>query len=139
MKNIKFMSLLMALMCVFSLSFTSCSDDDDNDTAAPTVNVKEANIEGDELCVQAEISAPGRTKAILINICDATGKDIASQTVTDSKYIGVLNIPTFHVHVEDIASKGVVVGDKLKLTVTDENGKSTTGTLDITEEEEEEE
>ena len=35
----------------------------------------------------------------------------------------MLNIDGFHVHV-NIANKGVVVGDLLKLTVTDANGKS---------------
>lgn len=132
------MSLLTALFSVCSLGFTACGDDDDDDntTAAPSIEMDEANIEGDELCVQADIVAPGRTSAIAINIYDSTGKTVkVTRQVTDSKYIGVLNIDDFHVHV-DIAGKNVVVGDLLKLTVTDANGLSTTGQKSITEEEE---
>lgn len=139
MKNLKYMSLLLALVSVITIGFTSCGSDDDDSTPAPTIKLEEANIEGDELCVEADIVAQGRTASILINICDATGKDIkVAQPVTSSKYIGVLNIEGFHVHV-DIAGKNVAVGDLLKLTVTDANGRSTTAQKAITEEEDEEE
>ena len=138
MKNLKYMSLMLALLCVVSLGFTSCGDDDDDDdTPAPTIVMDEANIEDGEICVKADVTAPGRTAAIQIVITDASGNTTkATKNVTDSKYIGVLNIDGFHVHV-DIADKGVVVGDLLKLTVTDGNGKSTTAQKDITEEEDE--
>lgn len=139
MKNLKYMSLLLALVSVMTIGFTSCGSDDDDSTPAPTIKLEEANIEGDELCVEADIVAQGRTASILINICDATGKDIkVAQPVTSSKYIGVLNIEGFHVHV-DIAGKNVAVGDLLKLTVTDANGRSTTAQKAITEEEDEDE
>ena len=135
MKNLKYMSLMLALLCVVSLGFTSCGDDDD--TPAPTIVMDEANIEDGEICVKADVTAPGRTAAIQIVITDASGNTTkATKNVTDSKYIGVLNIDGFHVHV-DIADKGVVVGDLLKLTVTDGNGKSTIAQKDITEEEDE--
>ena len=137
MKNLKYMSLMLALACVFTLGFTSCSDDDDDDTPAPTVLMDEANIEDGYICVKADVNAPGRTSAILISVTDATGKTTkVTKAVTDSKYIGVLNIDGFHVHV-DIDGKGVVEGDLLKLKVTDANGKSTTAQKSITEEEEE--
>ncbi len=139
MKNLKYMSLLLALVSVMTIGFTSCGSDDDDSTPAPTIKLEEANIEGDELCVEADIVAQGRTASILIHICDATGKDIkVSQPVTSSKYIGVLNIEGFHVHV-DIAGKNVAVGDLLKLTVTDANSRSTTAQKAITEEEDEDE
>lgn len=139
MKNLKYMSLLLALVSVMTIGFTSCGSDDNDSTPAPTIKLEEANIEGDELCVEADIVAQGRTASILINICDATGKDIkVSQLVTSSKYIGVLNIEGFHVHV-DIAGKNVAVGDLLKLTVTDANGRSTTAQKAITKEEDEDE
>ena len=137
MKNLRYMSLLLALACVFTLGFTSCSNDDD-DTPAPTVLMDEANIEDGYICVKADVNAPGRTAAILITVTDATGKTTkVTQPVTDAKYIGVLNIDGFHVHV-DIDGKGVVEGDQLKLKVTDANGKSTTAQKSITEEEEDE-
>jgi len=139
MKNIKFINLvLIALVCVLTLGFTACSSDDEVTTPAPVVTLTEANIEGDELCVQADIVAEGRTSVIAIDIYDATGTSPkVSKAVSDSKYIGVLNIAGFHVHV-DITGQSVAEGDMLKLTVKDANGKSTTAQKAITAEEEEE-
>ena len=139
MKNLKYLSLVLALACVFTLGFTSCSDDDDDNILAPTVNMDEANIEDGYICVKADVYAPGRTAAILITVTDAAGNTTkVTKAVTDSKYIGVLNIDGFHVHV-DIDGKGVAEGDLLKLKVTDANGKSTTVQKSITEEEDEDE
>ena len=136
MKNHKYMSLMLALLCVVSLGFISCSsDDDDDDTATPTIVMGEANLEDGEICVKADVTAPGRTASIQIVVTDASGNTTkVAKNVTDSKYIGVLNIPDFHLHV-DIADKGVVAGDLLKFTVTDGNGRSTTAQKSITEEE----
>ena len=137
MEKKKYISLMMAIVCVLSLGFISCGDDDDDDdTPAPTVTIDEANIEGDELCVEADIVAPGKTSSIVINICDASSGTVKlSSQVTESKYINVLNVDDFHKHF-DIAGKNVAVGDKLKFTVTDANGQSTTAEKAITEEEE---
>ena len=130
----------MALVCVISLGFNSCSSDDDkNDTPAPTIVMDEANMEDGEICVKADILAPGRTSAILISITDASGNNVkVTKDVTDAKYIGVLNIDGFHVHV-DIDGKGVTVGDLLNLKVTDANGKYSIGVKSITEEEDDDE
>jgi len=139
MKNNKYISLfLMALVCVLTLGFTACDDDDEVTPPAPVVTLTEANLEGTEICTQADIVAEGRTATIVINIFDATGTtQKVSKNVTDSKYIGVLNIDGFHVHV-DVDGTGVAEGDLLKLTVTDANGLSTTAQKTITAEEEEE-
>ncbi len=139
MKKYISMSLLLALISIITLSFTACSsDDDNNNTPAPVVTLKEANIEETILCTQANIVAQGRTAAILINVYDATGKtQKVAYPVTDSKYIGKLNIDGFHVHV-DITNENVVAGDLLKLTVTDEKGRSTTAQMTVTEEKEDE-
>ena len=138
MKNLKYMSLMLALVSVMTIGFISCGSDDD-DTPAPTIQLEEANIEGDELCVEADIVAQGRTASIVINICDPTGNTVkVVHPVTGSKYIDVLNIEGFHVHVP-IAGKNVAVGDQLKITVTDANGRSTTAQKTITEEEDEDE
>ena len=132
---------MLALLCVVSFGFISCGSDDDDDddtTPAPTIVMGEANIEGDIICVKANVNAPGRTNTIDITVTDATGNTTkVKKSVTDSKYIGVLNIDGFHVHV-DIVGKGVVEGDLLKLKVTDANGKSTTAQKSISEEEDEE-
>lgn len=137
MKKYIYMSLMMALMCVITLSFSSCSNDDDDKLPAPQITINEANIEGDELCTEADIVAKGRTASILLVIEGQDGKVKVTRPVTDSKYIGVLNIDGFHVHT-DIAGKNVQEGDVLKLTVTDAQGLSTTAQKSITEEEEEE-
>jgi len=135
MKNFKYMSLMLALVSVISLGFISCDDDDDNDTAAPAIVMDEANIEDGFICVKADVAAPGRTAAIQITVTDATGTTTkVTKDVTDAKYIGVLNIDGFHVHV-DIDGKNVAVGDLLKLKVTDANGKSTVAQKSITQEE----
>lgn len=129
----KYLSLMMAVFCTLSLGFASCNDDDDDPTTAPSIELEEANIEGDELCVEADIAAPGRTASIVINITDANGQTVkASQTVSGSQYIGVLNIEDFHMHV-DIRGKQVAAGDLLKLTVGDALGQQTTAVKSITE------
>ncbi|SEE02257.1 hypothetical protein [Prevotella sp. lc2012] len=133
MKKYIYMSLMMALLCVLSLSFTACDDDDDK-LPAPEITINEANIEDDVLCVQADVVAKGRTASILLTITGQNGTVKASQAVTDSKYIGVLNIDGFHVHM-DIADKNVEEGDILEMSVTDGQGLTTTSKKSITEEE----
>jgi hypothetical protein len=139
MKNIKYMSLMMALVSVISFGFTSCSNDDKDNTPAPTIVMDEANIEDDIICVKADVTAPGRTAAIQITVTDAAGTTTkVTKDVTDAKYIGVLNIDGFHVHV-NIDGKGVAVGDVLRLKVTDANGKSSVAQKSITQEEDDDE
>ncbi len=133
MKKIINMSLMMALMTIFTLSFTACGNDDD-DTSAPQITLHEANIEGDILCVQADVIAQGRTAAILLTVTNQEGKEKLTYSVTDSKYIGKLNLDGFHVHV-DIADKDIEEGDLLKLTVTDAEGQTTSVKKEITAEE----
>lgn len=134
MKKIINMSLLMALISVFTLSFTACSKDEDDKSPAPVITLHEANIEGDILCVQADVVAKGRTAAILLTIADKSGNVKVTYPVTDSKYIGVLNIDGFHVHV-GIDGKNVQEGDVLKMSVTDAEGQTTNAQKDITAEE----
>ena len=125
------MSLVIALMCVISMSFISCGDDDD--VAAPSITLGEANIEGDEICVKAEINAPGRILSIIIEVTEANdGKTKAAVPVFDDKYLNVLNIAGFHKHVQIEESWGIAEGDELKLSVCDANGKVTTAKKTIT-------
>ena len=138
MKKYIYMSLMTALTLVFTLSFSSCSDDDDDKLPAPEITLHEANIEGDILCTQADVVAKGRTAAIMLTIEGKNGTVKVTRPVTDSKYIGVLNIDGFHVHV-DIAGKNVEAGDLLKMTVTNAQGLSTTAKMSISEEEDEDE
>jgi hypothetical protein len=140
MKKIINMSLMMALMTIVTISFTACGNDDDDTTKqpAPQITLHEANIEGDILCVQADVTAKGRTAAILLTIAGKDGSAKVAYPVTDSKYIGVLNIEGFHVHV-DIAGKNVEEGDLLKMSVTDAEGQTVTVQKDITAEEDDDE
>ena len=128
----------MALITVFTLSFTACSNDDDDKQPAPQITLNEANIEGDILCVQADVVAKGRTATILLTIVGKDGATKVAYPVTDSKYIGVLNIDGFHVHV-DIAGKNVEEGDVLQMTVTDAEGQTVTAQKGITAEEDDDE
>lgn len=138
MKNfLKNIFLLKAVMFVLTMAITACGSEDDQ--PAPRIELKEANIEGDELCVEADIVAQGRTASINIVISDVNGQTTkVAYPVTGSSYIGVLNINDFHVHVP-IANKNVVVGDLLQLTVTDAQGLTTTAQKNITEEEDDDE
>ena len=138
MKKIINMSLMMALITVSTLSFTACSNDDDDKQPAPQITLNEANIEGDILCVQADVVAKGRTATILLTIVGKDGAAKVAYPVTDSKYIGVLNIDGFHVHV-DIAGKNVEEGDVLQMTVTDAEGQTVTVQKGITAEEDDDE
>lgn len=140
MKKIINMSLMMALMTILTLSFNACGNDDDNNNKqpAPQITLNEANIEGDILCVQANVVAKGRTAAILLTILGKDGKEKLAYPVTDSKYIGVLNIDGFHVHV-DIAGKNVDEGDVLKMSVTDAVGQTANAEKDITAEDDDDE
>lgn len=137
MKKLKYMSLMMALTLVFTLGLVSCDSDDDDLQPAPEITIEEANIEGDILCTEADVVAMGRTASIQLVVSDQQGNVKVAYPVTDSKYIGVLNIDGFHVHVP-IAGKGVLEGDVLTMTVTDAQGLSTSAKKSITEEEEEE-
>ncbi|MBE6340693.1 MAG: DUF4625 domain-containing protein [Marinilabiliaceae bacterium] len=132
-------NIAIIILSFVALSFSSCDKDDNEQEAAPTVTIEEANIEGDYLCTEAEIDAPGRVASITVSIVSASDDSNVklTKTFTDSKYVGVLNIPEFHEHITGIDN--VVVGDILRLTVTDNNGNSTTAQKNITEEEEEEE
>lgn len=137
MKKIFNISLLMAFFTMVTLTFTACSNDDDDKLPAPQIELDEANIEGDILCVQADVVAKGRTAAIQLTVVGTDGNVKVNYPVTDSKYIGVLNIDGFHVHV-DIVGKNVKEGDVLKMTVIDAEGQSVTAQKDITAEEEDE-
>lgn len=132
------MSMMMALMTIVTLSFNACgSDDDDDKQPVPQITLHEANIEGNILCIQADVTAPGRVSSILLTVNDKNGVNKLVSGVTDSKYIGVLNIDGFHVHL-DIEGKNIEEGDVFKMTVVDAESQSTTAEKVITAEEDEE-
>lgn len=139
MKNFKYMSLMVALLSVLTLSFTSCSSDDDDDvTNATVINLYEANIEdeGSEICIQADIKCPGKIAAIIAEVYSADGKTLKlAQPFTG--FEGALEVPGFHKHILDVDTydPAIVEGDLLEFTVVDINGNSTTVQKNLTEEE----
>jgi len=143
MKNFKYMSLMVALLSVLTLSFTSCDDDDDEITniASSTITLHEVNIEGSKICVKADIACPNKVEYIRIEIYSADGQTRKfTQDFYSSKYTGTLNIPEFHEHLLDIDTydPAIVEGDLLKFTVVDQNGNSTTVQKNLTEDDDEE-
>ncbi|MBR4268407.1 MAG: hypothetical protein IKQ47_01295 [Prevotella sp.] len=137
MKNFKYMSLMVALLSVLTLSFTSCGDDDDV-ASAPVINLYEANLEheGSEICVQADIKCPGKIATIIAEVYSADGKELKlMQPFTGNE--GALEVPGFHKHVH-LDGLTVAEGDLLKFTVVDQNGNSTTVQKNLTEEEDDE-
>lgn len=142
MKNIKYLSLMVALLSVLTLSFTSCGDDDDEITniASSTITLHEVNIEGSQICVKADIVCPSKVEYIRIEIYSANGQTRKfTQDFYSSKYTGALNIPEFHEHLLDIDTydPAIVEGDLLKFTVVDMNGRTTTVQKNLTEEDDE--
>ena len=138
MKNFKYMSLMVALLSVLTLSFTSCGDDDDDVANATVINLYEANIEheGSDICIQADIKCPGKIAAIIAEVYSADGKTLKlAQPFTG--YEGALEVPGFHKHILDVDTYdlAIVEGDLLKFTVVDQNGNSTTVQKNLTEEE----
>ncbi len=142
MKNFKYMSLMVALLSVLTLSFTSCGDDDDV-TNAPVINLYEANIEheGSEICIQADIKCPGKIATIIAEVYSADGKTL-KLTQPFTGFEGVLEVPGFHKHIHildvDTYDQAIVEGDLLKFTVVDQNGNSTTVQKNLTEEDDDE-
>lgn len=140
MKNIKYMSLMVALLSVLTLSFTSCSSDDDDVASAPVINLYEANLEdeGSEICIQADIKCPGKIAAIIAEVYSADGQTLKlMQPFTGNE--GALEVPGFHKHIYDVDTydPAIVEGDLLKFTVVDMNGRSTTVQKNLTEEDDE--
>jgi hypothetical protein len=137
MKNFKYMSLMVALLSVLTLSFTSCGDDDDD----TVINLYEANIEheGSEICIQADIKCPGKIAAIIAKVYSADGKTLKlAQPFTG--FEGVLEVSGFHKHILDVDTydQAIVEGDLLKFTVVDQNGNSTTVQKNLAEEDDDE-
>lgn len=140
MKN-KFLLGVFALLSVFTLSLTSCDDDDDVKTANVQItntelgeeNSKEALIGGD-LHIEASIQSEAKIKLIELQIKQSNGSGLIYQQYNEkgyaNKYVGVLNT-VFHEHL-DIAKDFTPGKYHFTLTVTDVNGAKKTWEEDIT-------
>ncbi len=132
MKNLKYMSLMLALVSVITLGFTSCSsDDDDSLPAKPTVRLTEVGHEnsrhahpGHDLHLEANVVAEGLIKRIDIEIHqEGSGSFKIEQSFTEGKYIGVRNVE-FHEHI-DIPTDAPLGEYHMHFTVTDQHGQQT--------------
>ena len=132
MKNMKYMSLLLALMCVFTLVLTSCGSDDDEQSAKPTITLTEVGLNnsrhvhpGHDLHLEAQVLAEALIKRIDIEIHQEGGdKFKIEKSYTDGKYVGVRNTE-FHEHI-DIPETAPLGEYHLHFTVTDNEGQQTT-------------
>lgn len=126
----KFFAGAVALLSLFTVSFTSCDDDD---KPTPIADVKFSNVEighenarqaliGGEMHIEAAITSAAKIKSIEVKITpkDEAASGTAHYLFTQPKYVGVLNT-TFHEHID--IPKTLAAGlYKLTLTVTDANG-----------------
>lgn len=96
----------MALLSVFTLSMTSCSDDDDP-VAKSSIQLKDAEFGhhnekvatiGKDLHLECEVASTAKIKSIQVSL-KKNDKNKIEKTYTDSKYVGVLNT-TFHEHLD---------------------------------------
>ena len=132
MKNIKFMSLLMAFLCASTLFLTSCSDDDDDLPAKPSITLTEVGHDnakychpGHDLHLEADVVAEGLIQRIDVEIHEENGGSFKiEKSYTDGKYIGIRNTE-FHEHI-DIPAEAPLGEYHLHFTVTDKNGQQTT-------------
>ena len=133
MKNLKYMSLMLALLCVVSLGFTSCGDDDDDDElpAKPVITLTEVGHDnskhahpGHDLHLEADVVAEGLIKSINVEIHQENGGSVKiEKAYTDGKYIGVRNTE-FHEHI-DIPENAPLGEYHLHFVVTDNRGQQT--------------
>lgn len=132
MKNIKFMSLLMAFLCASTMFLTSCGDDDDDLPAKPSITLTEVGHDntkhchpGHDLHLEADVVAEGLIQRIDVEIHEENGGSFKiEKSYTDGKYIGIRNTE-FHEHI-DIPAEAPLGEYHLHFTVTDKNGQQTT-------------
>lgn len=129
MKNLKFMSLMLALVSYTTIALTSCGNDDD--PAKPTINLTEVGHNnskhvhpGHDLHVEAKAVAEGLVKRIDIEIQQEGGGSFKiAKSYTEGKYIGVRNIE-FHEHI-DIPANAPLGKYHMHFVVTDQLGQQT--------------
>jgi hypothetical protein len=123
------------------LVFSSCSDNDDEGPAKPTIQISELGsghdspndktaIIGTDAHIEAEIVAEGLIKEIEVEIHQVDGSYEFGKVYTDSKYIGNKNA-TFHEHL-DIPSDAPAGKYHLHLLVVDQFGQTASAESDLT-------
>lgn len=143
MKKYLYMSLMLALSVVLSISFTSCNNDDDLPTK-PIVTLTEVGHDnskhahrGHDMHLEAKVTAEGLIKRIDIEIHqEGIGNFKIEKAYTDGKNINVRELK-FHEHI-DIPKEAPLGKYHLHFTVTDKHGQKATAesSLEIVAEEE---
>ena len=117
----------MALLSVFTMALTSCSDDNDAPTNGNIIfddveighdNSKVGTI-GDDIHLEFEVKSSAKIKSIAVSfVKDANNK--VEKVYNSLKYVGVLNT-TFHEHLDlpETLAEGVYT---CTITVTNEQG-----------------
>lgn len=120
------------LLSVFSMMFTSCSDDNKETTGnAPVVKLEEVGHEnskeaeaGDDLHLEGDIFAENLIRSIEVKIVQDGGSFVISKSYTDDEFVGKKNVK-FHKHI-DIPAEAPKGKYTLYFKVTDAVGMSTT-------------
>ncbi|MDR0560070.1 MAG: DUF4625 domain-containing protein [Prevotellaceae bacterium] len=128
----------MFLVGLSMLALTSCQKDDKS--AKPTVKITETGSHdapdgkvaaGEDLHLEAEIIAEGLIAEIVVEIRQQEGGSfvIEKKFGADSKYSGLKNAD-FHEHI-DIPAETPLGRYRLRLTVIDREGQSTTAETEL--------
>jgi hypothetical protein len=119
--------LLIVLFSVLSF-VASCSKDDDDVTAAPTISAVEVGHEnnktaypGGDFHIEAEILAPGNVSTVQLLITPVSGSGWSFDEVFTDGLAGNKNA-TFHEHIT-IPGEAALGQYKLRLVVTDQKGQ----------------
>lgn len=128
MKNLKKTSLLLALVSIITIGFTSCHKDD-HIPGKPVIKLSEVGHKdskhahpGHDLHLEATITAHGLIKQIEITIQqEGENPFLIKKTFSEGQYIGVRNIK-FHEHI-DIPAEAPLGKYQLHFVVTDQRGQ----------------
>ena len=97
----------MALLSMFTMSLTSCSDDNESPTNGNIVfedveighdNSKLGKI-GHDIHLECKIKSSSKIKAITVSLINDANNKVVEKAYNSSKYVGVLNT-TFHEHLD---------------------------------------
>lgn len=131
-KNFIYFIALLLNVCFFS--FSSCSNDDDNN---PQVDLEEVGMEnsqevmaGTDLHIEAQVLAMNLIRSIDIKINKKDGTNVFNKSYTEGKYVNVKN-SEFHEHIDiPLTISG---GDYiLQFIVTDKNNNIVTKESNLT-------
>ncbi|MVN91114.1 DUF4625 domain-containing protein [Mucilaginibacter aquatilis] len=127
---------LICLMLLSASLFTACKKDNDNDSPAPSIDGLEVGTSnnktahpGNDLHIEAQITAPGTIKDVVLEIHPESGDGWKVNTTYTENLAGQKNAE-FHEHI-DVPATTAVGNYHGHIKVTDENGKVTEADFDL--------